>query len=198
MFSALKADKKVSLKNELSEMYQNSKNNRATGKNYLMRRYGAAAIITMALLISTSLIYFMYLDHPSDQLFDKYYKPYPIASSTRGINLTPSEIIEAYQEESYEKVILLYEALELKEAKTQMIYANSLLLAGRPDKAELVFRELARGPDPDIRQYANWYLALTLLKAEKNEQAKSQLIKLINEKMIHMSDAQNLLRELEE
>ena len=138
----------------------------------------------------------IYFQGQSDQLFDKYYRPYPVISSTRGIDHAPSELIEAYHEKSYDKVISLYETLGLKNAEIQMVYANSLLLSEEPDKAKPIFQELTRNANKALSQYAEWYLALTLLKAGENKAAKIQLVKLIDGHMIHQPEAKELLNEL--
>jgi tetratricopeptide (TPR) repeat protein len=161
------------------------------GRRRLYLGLGIAAAIALLLLIwnpfGTGNLYKAYAKHP------------PLALVEKGDTRTLAQQAEvAYQEQDYAKAYsLLNELTDLssKNVQLQLALGISALETGRTTKARQLFEELAEG-NSALRNYGRWYLALSYLKTEEFDQAKTELQKLDDSDPALYDKAAQLLEEL--
>jgi tetratricopeptide (TPR) repeat protein len=153
----------------------------------------AAAI---ALLIA--FIPFYYQSPSNDELFTAYFEPFdsPGSGVTRGINEVSDKgkAYDAYDNGRYEEAIVLFEKVGTDDPNIHLCLGNAQLKVGQLDKAEANFNHLLAEHE-DLVTPAKWYLALTYLKQNKIERAKSNLWQ-ITKSSTYGEKAKKLLEEL--
>lgn len=162
-------------------------------------RLGIAASITLLAL-------FTYLginrSNPVDKssIFQTYYEPYPSGRNFRN-NAKVSKGLEYYGNRQYEKAIPILET-EMKDPGAseliELYIANSYLMTGRFAEAEKVLKSAGVTEAGTLtNQYMLWYLGLTLIQLEKEEEAKEQFRKLSQKGGIYEQEAKAILEVLE-
>jgi tetratricopeptide (TPR) repeat protein len=156
----------------------------------------AAAI---ALLIT--LVPFYYEGPSNDKLFIKYFEPFdsPGSGTERGTNTISDKgkAYEAYDNGRYDEAVILFEDL-LRKTDDPIIHlclGNAQLQLGQLDKAEKSFNYVLTEHE-DLVTPAKWYQALTYLKQNRMERAKSTLWQ-ISKSSTYGEKAQNLLKDLD-
>lgn len=114
-------------------------------------------------------------------LYTSYFEPFdsPGSGLTRsGENdlSAKAEAYEAYDAKNYVAAVPLFEKslIENDEAIVHLCLANAYMALNEFDKAETVFQHMLK-EHTDLVTQTKWYLALTYLKQNKLERAKSTL-----------------------
>jgi len=125
-------------------------------------------------------------------LIDSYYQPYTLNVIHRGVgeqSLAKAE--KAYNSGDYETVLPIFDKYP-DNPKVQLAKGNAQYNLGKFDEAIKTFKGIK---DPFLAPTANWYLALTYLKQDQAEKAKTAL-QNIPEGSNHYKDAQKLLNTI--
>jgi tetratricopeptide (TPR) repeat protein len=141
-----------------------------------------------------------YLQGPSnDELFLAYFEPFdsPGSGVTRSTNeiTDKAKAYDAYDNGRYEEAIALFEKMKNDDPIMHLCLGNAQLKVGQLDKAEANFNHLL-SDHQDLVTPAKWYLALTYLKQNKIERAKSNLWQ-ITKSSTYGEKAKKLLEELD-
>lgn len=155
-----------------------------SGSNNIMfwLRLGVAATIT---LLAT--VWFLQpRTHPTNSdLFDKYYKDFEILSTgtTRGTDSLPSAMnkaILAYASQDYPLAISLFsETIEFSSQNENIYLALSYLVTDEPERAIQILEGYINNGG-NLRNDAQWYLALSLLKNDQIIRAKAVLKEVLD------------------
>ncbi|MEP3210683.1 MAG: tetratricopeptide repeat protein [Maribacter sp.] len=155
----------------------------------------AAIVLT---LLGTTIFLWLQMQTGNVSLFDTYYKVYPVEDAIRGTDQSGAQqILKYYTQENYEKVVpLLTEfcAENPENSRFKIYLGNALLQTGQAEKAISTFQSITEGSTN--YEDALWYLALSYIKLEQFDQAKSTLENLVNYDGVHKRNAQILQNEL--
>jgi hypothetical protein len=172
----IKAAARQQLRSKAAEAFANQA--RPAGRTVLLQRLAVAA--SVALLLAAGL-WWMKADGgqpSSEQLFAQYYELPPPPTVRSGLLLSGSpweDAIEAYSKQDYQTAIPRFRELisdpdfQLKET-ARLLLGLSLLSSGAAEESVAVFGEISTSSS--LRQDAEWYGALALLKIGKAAQAK--------------------------
>ncbi len=149
--------------------------------NYLFfHRYKWGIAASILLLVSMGIIW-MWSNKGmnSEDLYVAYYEPYQttqLTRSTTSMNELNRNIIEQYDNKNYSEVITLIESnLDSfsNKATMQLLLGNCYLnvVPSQMDKSISLFQQLANQEGKLYTNAANWYLAMTYLKAQQQEKA---------------------------
>ncbi len=112
---------------------------------------------------------FWLLNPVKENVFEKYYVPYPVEDLTRGQEIAShsllNELTTNYQKKEYKKVIALIEnemPNALDDDRLQLYLGNSYLNIGDESLAINIFNSIAVGKE--YFNDAQWFLALTYIK----------------------------------
>ena len=130
-----------------------------------------------------------------------YFEPFdsPGPGRERGTNTITDKgkAYEAYDNGRYDEAMILFEDIT-KSADDPIVYlclGNAQLKVGQLEKAEKSFNHVLTKHE-DLVTPASWYLALTYLKQNRMERAKSALWQ-ISKSSTYGEKAQNLLKDLD-
>jgi hypothetical protein len=173
-----------------------SKNNRVISPNIT---YAIAASLLL-LIVAT---FFLWPDSPSSgTLFQSYYKPYPVAV-TRDNGVEVDEAFRDYYFEDYKKaakelqgLIVQKEAL-YNEAMLHLMLGNCYLNTHQLSEAMHEFQFAINSTDETIRQHAEWFKALTLLKRDDIQACQLILHQIAQSDSIYKTQATELLSDLQ-
>lgn len=143
--------------------------------------YRLAIVACIAFILIFSWNFFSDSNNKSLELFTSYYEPYPMILSFRGKSDLIPQAVNSYNSQNYESVIKSMNQLILIDSLgviPNMYLGIAHLELGNFDEAIENFEAVSNSNNPTLRQQANWYMALTFLKANEPEKAKSILTKL--------------------
>lgn len=138
----------------------------------------------------------------SEELFQRYFDPYPLVSVVRGDEpAAQASPLQFYAGGNYEKFAQLMEngdlsQLKIKSSELLLAYGNSLLALGRPEDAIRELNKITQGEK--YYMDAQWYLALAHLNQENLEKSRELLLQLIEQQSFYQSSARKLLEEIKE
>jgi tetratricopeptide (TPR) repeat protein len=189
---------KAELSGYLSDRVKIKSKNRSKSINYLSI---AAAIVIFLVSSLWILLHNKNRDTP-DEIFAAYYKPYPVAITTRSgqENLIPA--FEKYQENHYKEAVVLLERISSEEKKNvgnpflQLIMGNCYLKMDRFDKATIAFQNVIDSNDLVLKQHAEWYMALTLLKSNRVGESLAILDQIKAARSIYSKNAESLIKRI--
>lgn len=119
----------------------------------------------------------------TQQLYSAYYEAYPdVITSRAGDSNKLKEALYAYESEAYVDAELMLKELARKDPddrEAQFYLAQTLMARGKIDEAKEIFHVLKNTTGFSLREASAWYLALSYLKMEKNQEAKEELQKII-------------------
>lgn len=193
---AFARDRDQGVREELVEMLHQRKKTKKTG--YVSLWFKVAAAITTLLLATLSVYLLTSNSNQYEAIYETYYRPFPIASTTRG-EQTPSPIINLYEQEKYAEVVRYLESNSFVAddgGLAPTMLGVSYLNTSRPDKAIEVFANDQYFTEAPYEDYSQWYLSLAYLKTEQIEKAKSVLRQVIARRMIHKEEAAAILDQL--
>jgi predicted Zn-dependent protease len=134
-------------------------------------------------------------------MYTAYFEPFdsPGSGITRGSSevTLKTQAYEAYDNGNYKDASQLFEKIvkEKEDAIAQLCLGNSYLSQNELAKAEKIFTDMVAKHTELITQ-AKWYLALTYLKENKMERAKSTLWE-VSKSSTYGEKARKLLKELD-
>jgi tetratricopeptide (TPR) repeat protein len=189
---------KAELRSYLSDHVKIENENRSGKINFLSI---AAAIVIILMSSLWILLHNKNSDTP-DEIFAAYYKPYPVAITTRSgqENLIPA--FEKYQENHYQEAVVLLERIGSDEKKNvgnpflQLIIGNCYLKMDRFDKATIAFQSVIDSNDLVLKQHAEWYMALTLLKSERIGESLAILGQIKAARSFYSKNAESLIKRI--
>ena len=160
--------------------------------------YAIAA--TVLLLIGLGVWYLNSQSATPESLYETYYTVYPADPVLRGEPTADySQAMQYYREGQYAQAIPLFEALYQADSTDEWValfLGNSYLNTDEPEQATRYFEQVAASEDMIVRQYGQWYLALSYLKSNHLDQARVLLTPLSEKPGIFQKKAQAMLREL--
>lgn len=156
----------------------------------------------MAAIIALSLGSFVYWiqnrEHASSlQIYEKYYQPYPAFINIRNASLLTitDQATRLYNSEKYEEALpLLIQIIKMEPDNVSVQFAAGIaqLETGQIEKATQTFSAIK---DPEFKEIAQWYLALTFVKQKDYENART-VLELIEKESYNYSKAQEILQIL--
>ena len=172
------------------------KNNR---KNITLRY---AAVIA-GLIILGSLALFNGRNMTADDIFNRYYKPYDIASVSRSLNVASnsdySTAIEYYNVHDYRNAALYFSKVLSSDSRymeSTMLYGIANFEEKNYPVAKQSFRKVIDNNDNLFLEDAQWYLALCYLKTDEKAKAVDQLTLINNSGSLYSNNARKILRKL--
>lgn len=174
-------------------------------KRFLPYWAKVAAILILLLLSFWAIENLRQDANPSAQLADTYFSikhPEPPTQMDGNAPAIDSWEIakEAYRKNEYEVAIAQVLALE-SPTDEQLLYLA--LSYGYKKEADFdsaipIFKRILSNPTSQIHDQALWYLSLSLLKMNKKMEAKAYLQTILEEKSWQYSEAEKLLKSLED
>ncbi len=158
---------------------------------------------SLLLIVLFSWLYFVNNNKvESIELFATYYEPYPMVLSFRGKNDLINGTVNSYNEKNFESVITSMNQLILEDSLgfvPYMYLGIAHLELGNLDKAIENFTVVSDSNNATFRQQANWYIALTYLKANESEKARNILIELSSDmdSIINQESVKEILKSLD-
>ncbi|TDQ16389.1 anaphase-promoting complex subunit 3 [Algoriphagus boseongensis] len=156
------------------------------------------SIVIATAIVASGIFLFLSLSAPpGEKLYSKYYQPIPVDSflSKTG-NSKLKEGLEAYQAKNYPKAIEIFELVltQGESDQAELFLGLSQLANGRPEKAIPIMSMIS--PDSESAQFVPWYTALSYLKMNKLEEAKTHLLKASNIYDLNQQNAQVILEKM--
>ena len=188
--ASLKAHNKVELKKELTEIFEETKQDAGKPGSYLW--YGVAA--TILLVVISTLV----LTHQSkeEKLYTQYFYEYPGITVERGSNLEQDQPIVLYNMKKYEKVLEVLDSESYQSDTLTFIAACSHLNLGDFESSLARFDQIK--DDSNFYLLARWYSALAYIRTNNTSKAIEILQELSKVSSLIQSDATNLLSALNE
>lgn len=162
--------------------------------------YWAAAVI---LLLLVPFIFIIRNNTAPDRLAGKYFKPYgnewvPANGDTADLS---TKAMKHYENENYALALPILEKMlgsnTADEAEVQFYKGNSHLALNHPQDAITCFAAVLNMPANKYTEEAQWYLALSYIKAEDKAKAKDLLNTIVEtENHPFHKDATELLKKL--
>jgi len=172
----------------------------ATNQNKDSKGIGSFWKIAASLLILVGLSTFLWFQLASREsdLFETYYRPYPVEDVVRGNTEKESDaILKGYSNREYREVIPKLEGLIAEDAENEVLklyLGNSYLNTGQEDKAISTFNGITQ--ESKYYEDAQWYLALTHAKLGNSQKASEYLKWIIDYNGLHKAKATELLQKL--
>ncbi len=198
---AIKAAARQQLRSKAAEAFANQ--TRPAGRTVLFQRLAVAAGVALLLAAGFWWINADGGQPSSEQLFAQYYELPPPPTVRSGLLLSGSpweDAIEAYSKQDYQTAIPRFRELisvpdfQLKET-ARLLLGLSLLSSGAAEESVSVFGEIST--TSSLRQDAEWYGALALLKVGKAAQAKAAFEQIATqERHFKKNEAAAILEQL--
>jgi tetratricopeptide (TPR) repeat protein len=141
----------------------------------------------------------------ADDIYIAYYKPFSIATTTRGNNLSESPAFDAYNSQDYQMAAALFEKLlaETNPESTNitlfhLLAGNCYLNTNHLEKAISNFTIAMSSSDKILSQHGQWYYSLALIKQGNVKMANEELSAIINDGSIYAKQAVSILNKLKE
>jgi tetratricopeptide (TPR) repeat protein len=192
----LKFHSEIMRMEEDAEAHESSRSKGRVVPLYRRPQFVALAAAIALLIVAIP----FYNQGPSkDDLFKAYFEPFdsPGSDTKRGTNeiTDKAKAYDAYDNGRYEEAIALFEKMQNDDPIMHLCLGNAQLKVGQLEKAEFNFNHLLAEHE-DLVTPARWYLALTYLKQNKVERAKSNLWQ-ITKSSTYGEKARKLLKELD-
>lgn len=159
-----------------------------------------AASVTV-LLLSALAIYMVNTSGNSyASMYDTYYKPFPVAATTRGSTQSTAAVMDLYEQEKYGEVIthFKYSPLVANESgENAILLGVSYLSTDQTAQALTIFENDQYFNEVPYTNYRQWYLGLAYLKSGEIDKAKAALQVVVDQQMIHQQQARAVLGQLD-
>jgi tetratricopeptide (TPR) repeat protein len=139
----------------------------------------------------------------TDEMLDKYYKPYEVASVSRsvspGINPDYKLAIEYFDVHDYGTAAIYFSKVlstDPKYIESTMLYGVSRFEEKNYPEAEKSFSIITNDNNNLYLEDAQWYLSLCYLKTNQIDKASGQLALIKNSESIYSKEAGKILRSL--
>lgn len=181
---------------------QNATKEKAKVKNLFPQSWVLAIAATLTLLIVALVVFNQQFGNTSQDLYASYYQPLS-AKNVRGTaqEELQANMLKAYNTSDYQSAKPLLEQLLEKQPENAerltLLLANCLLNLDNTSKVIQLLKPLSIQNTSDFQEDAQWYLALSYLKANQIDEAK-ELIKEIqsNPNHLYTTKAKQLAIEL--
>jgi len=155
--------------------------------------------IAASLLVLIGLSVYLWLKPTTgEDLFETYYKAYPVEDMVRGENTTDNdEILQRYTNGNYNEVLADLKRLSKENPNNetlQLYLGNSYLNLDHEEEAIIVFQNITK--QSKYYEDGQWYLALAYIKHKDFKKAKECLNWLIAYDGPHKKNAQELLHKI--
>lgn len=137
-----------------------------------------------------------------EELIAMYDSPYPPVNLQRGNSgegLTElfQKAMPLYANEDYQGALVAFESLNQKDEQVELYKSNCLIQMESYDKAKNILEKLAQSSDQQIKENAEWYLAVSEMGAGNIPGTKKLLEKIvINPEHIFYTKAKELIKSL--
>ncbi len=167
------------------------------GRRFVLLKVAAALI-----LIAVSIVVVFQLQQPSSpqELFSQYFEPYPneFVSAKRGDDVTADPMVQAFQaydSQNYNVAIAGFtRLLDVEENEMVLFYLGSAQLSQNQSQTAIATFERFLEISQDYRTEATWYLALSYLKENRAEAARSLLEEIKDDQKFGQETAKILRR----
>jgi len=166
----------------------------------LKKYYPVAASIIV--LVSLSVLAFIFTPDKNERLFNKYYETYQFSSiersSTEVAANNSEKAYSTYSNEKYTEFIQLVEKdmlLESEPFMMQLLYASALMETDQVQKAIPVLEEMYVKENLYV-ETVKWYLALSYLKTGDQEKAKKLLQEISKNDSFYAKNANLIQKKL--
>ncbi|HPQ35262.1 MAG TPA: tetratricopeptide repeat protein [Tenuifilaceae bacterium] len=142
---------------------------------------------------------------PNEKLFKEYFTSYQIAGNSRDNlgavqGIVTNRVIASYNSNHFENVIEILEPYIKKnccDLQATLILASSYLNVGEPKKAEdILSNSLSKNNHHIAAEIIEWYLALSLLKQGKIEEAAAHFNSIKEKNGFYSQNASKILDSL--
>lgn len=153
------------------------------------KRIQFVALATAASLALIITLRFLLIDSSMshDKIFETHFQPYQVVGESRSSEddvdkLIPYELSEPYIKKNYNDAIPVLESYLAKypnDFQASLMLSSSYLEINRAEKAEIILgKVLENNPNEFYTEITKWYLALSLVKQERLEEAKFLLAEI--------------------
>lgn len=142
-------------------------------------------------------------DNSPKSLYENYYQPYEIYTANKSLtkyNNPLQAAFQCYQTQDYPKALTGFvEAYQVDNTNQEAkLYAGICLLElNQIKEATLLFKQVIKEGKDNLKQVANWYLALSYLKVDIVDSTKIILHGLITDNANYRYEARSILRHIE-
>jgi len=138
-------------------------------------------------------------------IFEEYFRPYPnviepveSSGSVEAFNLEFVEVMELYESKQYDKAILGFDKLMLrnKEFKNEVLFYKGVALLAKGNASGAVNQFELMDASSRFANQRKWYLSLALVQAGEINEAKDSLNQIILDQsyfMVHAEEVLNIL-----
>jgi len=137
-----------------------------------------------------------------DRIFDKYYetyKPLNVRSGSGEIDKMYRNALTAYQNEDYEKALVLFEeVLDLDQSRMEanLMTGVSNMELKEYEEADASFRKIINHNDNLFIEHAEWYIGFCYIKTENTDKAIRQFAKIASGNSLNKDKAKRILRKI--
>jgi tetratricopeptide (TPR) repeat protein len=180
----------------------------AHGKNIagqlVNSKWARIAVASVVLLIAIAVLtnYFVGNRVNYDRIFDKYYekyKPLNVRSGFDEIDIMYHNALTAYQNEAYEKALILFEeVLELDQSRMEvnLMTGVSNMELEEFEKASTSFSKVIIHNDNLFMDHAEWYLGFCYIKTDNTDKAVEQFTKIASGNSPNKDRAKKILKKI--
>lgn len=176
------------------DVYQAPTNIVSLNRNTRYRIYWVAAAVVLLLI---PLFLFLERDRSSEKLFSQYFAPYDVPAT--GDSSASSAALQHYEKENYALALPLWEKMLGKnpsDAAAQFYTGNSQLALNHTQDAIASFEAVIEQAPNQYVEEAEWYLALSYLKANRTGKARQSLKKIAASPHPYQQQARQVLGKL--
>lgn len=200
--AALADQETIDLENSLMEIRQELDGETEKGTIVPLRTSSRWLIAASILVLIAAAAYLLWPGQEQN-LYADFFEPYPNYLTTRTDNqkTTLGAAINAYQNRDYTAALGHFQELLAEDAERIDIRFYMGICQAELDQTDAAissFQEVITQSDNTYTGPAKWYKALTHLKINQTEQAKSQLNEIISSNGDFSTEARNLLNEINE
>jgi hypothetical protein len=200
--AALADQETIDLENSLLEIRQelDEETEKAT---VVPLRSSSRWLIAASILVLIAAAAYLLWPGQEQNLYADFFEPYPnyLTTRTDNQNTTLGAAINAYQNQDYTTALGHFQELLAEDDERTDIRFYMGICQSELDQAEAAlssFEEVITQSDNTYAGPAKWYKALTHLKINQPEQAKSLLNQIISSNGDFSTEARDLLNEIDE
>ncbi|MQY80092.1 MAG: tetratricopeptide repeat protein [Bacteroidetes bacterium] len=137
-----------------------------------------------------------------DRIFDKYYetyKPLNVRSGSGEIDKMYRNALTAYQNEDYEKALVLFEeVLDLDQSRMEanLMTGVSNMELKEYEEAGASFRKIINHNDNLFIEHAEWYIGFCYIKTDNTDKAIEQFAKIASGNSLNKDKAKKILKKI--
>jgi len=186
--------------NKMHFARKNPKNSRTLFPEIKMYYRIAAACLIIIVTVFTTYYLFSVKTQKPENLFSKYYEPYQKSISNRSAanHITTLQLgFQAYKNRNYQTAISYFDKVLSMDSTVLFYKGIASIECGDYISALNSFIQLTGDSSCQYNIQSHWYIALTWLKLEHPENAKSHLKWLIQNNRYYGNKAKSILKDIE-